>query len=59
MERHSADTRVVELGIACESCHGAGEAHVAANQNPLRRYRMHLGLGGDDATIVNPARLDH
>lgn len=50
------DTRVGELGIACESCHGPAGEHVAANQNPLRRYRLHWG-GKPDPTIVNPARL--
>jgi hypothetical protein len=52
-------TRSVELGIACEACHGPGEEHVAANASPLRRYREHFA--DDDAgdpTIVNPARLD-
>lgn len=50
------DSRVAELGIACEACHGPAEAHVAANRNPLRRYALHL-RGGGDPTIVNPARL--
>lgn len=49
-------TRVGELGIACEACHGPGEAHVAANHDPLRRWAYHLA--GRDPTIVNPARLD-
>lgn len=49
-------TRVAEIGIACEQCHGAAEAHIAANQNPLARYQHHLA--GGDATIVNPAKLD-
>ena len=49
-------TRVGEMGIACEACHGPGDAHIAANQNPLRRYWLHL-RGGADPTIVNPARL--
>lgn len=49
------DSTVAELGIACEACHGPGEAHVRANQNPLRRFQRHA-LGRDE-TIVNPARL--
>lgn len=51
-----ADTRVAELGIACESCHGPGLEHTEANRNTLRRYLRYL-LGGPDDTIVNPARL--
>jgi predicted CXXCH cytochrome family protein len=50
------ESKVAEIGIACEACHGPAEAHVAANQNPLRRYWQHL-RGGGDPTIVNPARL--
>jgi predicted CXXCH cytochrome family protein len=49
-------TELGEQGIACESCHGPAEAHVAANQNPVRRYLQHV-RGGGDPTIVNPARL--
>lgn len=52
------DTQAGELGISCEACHGPGEAHVAANRDPLRRYRLHA-RGEPDPTIVNPARLDH
>jgi hypothetical protein len=52
-----ADTRATEFGIACESCHGPGEAHTRANRNPLRRYTLHFRNRGDD-TIVQPARLD-
>lgn len=50
------DTRVAEFGIACESCHGPGEEHVRANQNPIRRLALHLGDGHDD-TITHPGRL--
>jgi predicted CXXCH cytochrome family protein len=49
-------SRVGEMGIACEACHGPAEQHIAANQNPLRRYLLHL-RGGGDPTIKNPARL--
>jgi predicted CXXCH cytochrome family protein len=53
---HLMSTRVGELGIACEACHGPGEAHVAANENPIRRYAMHWRRQ-PDPTIVNPKRL--
>ncbi|MDP6579851.1 MAG: hypothetical protein QF681_04265 [Vicinamibacterales bacterium] len=56
-ELQAIDTTVAEFGIACESCHGPAEAHIAANQNPLRRYSLHLG-GDDDPTIVQPSLLD-
>ncbi len=51
------DTTVAEFGIACESCHGPAQAHLAANRNPLRRYASHLA-GDGDPTIVQPATLD-
>ncbi len=50
------DTKVAELGIACEACHGPGAAHVLANSNPARRYALHLS-GQDDPTIINPGKL--
>ena len=50
------DTKVAEFGISCEACHGPGEEHVRRNRDPLRRYALHLGEGGDD-TIVQPAKL--
>jgi predicted CXXCH cytochrome family protein len=48
------DARVAELGIACESCHGPAEQHVARNADPLRRYFLYLG--GHDPTIHSPRR---
>jgi predicted CXXCH cytochrome family protein len=55
-QTHLMRTRSGELSIACEACHGPGEAHVAANQNPLRRYAQHWS-GRPDPTISNPKRL--
>jgi formate-dependent nitrite reductase cytochrome c552 subunit len=53
---NSMDSQVAEFGIACEECHGPGEAHVLANQNPARRYAMRDEKQIDD-TIVLPTRL--
>jgi hypothetical protein len=50
------ESQVAEFGIACESCHGPGDAHAQANRNPVRRYRLHL-TGGNDPTIVQPMKL--
>jgi predicted CXXCH cytochrome family protein len=47
----------VELGIACEACHGEAAEHVARHQNPLTRFAAHL-TDAPDPSIVNPARLD-
>ena len=59
-EMQAIDTTVAEFGIACESCHGPAQAHVEANQNPLRRYGLHFagGAGDGDPTIVQPTLLD-
>jgi len=49
-------TRVAELGVACEACHGPGEQHVRRYRDPLARYEAYAaGEGGED--ITNPARL--
>ena len=50
------DSEVAELGIACETCHGPGGTHAAANRNPLRRYWLHWS-DAPDPTINNPRRL--
>jgi len=52
------DTRVGELGIACEACHGPGENHVKRFKNPIQRYAFHLS-DRDDFSIVNPEHLNH
>ncbi|MFO0633893.1 MAG: cytochrome c3 family protein [Nannocystaceae bacterium] len=47
------DTRVVELGIACEACHGPARAHAEHHRDPVRRW---LARGVPD-DIVQPASL--
>lgn len=49
-------TRVGEMGIACEACHGPAEQHVALNRSPSERYLKHFGKKQESA-IVNPKRL--
>jgi hypothetical protein len=49
-------TKVAELGVACEACHGPGADHAARNASPLRRYLLQVG-GSADPTIRNPARM--
>ncbi len=50
------DTRVGELGVACEACHGPGAAHVARHRDPVERYVQHA-RNEADPTIVHPKRL--
>jgi predicted CXXCH cytochrome family protein len=52
------NTRVAELGIACEACHGPAEAHV--------KWERQLALAGSakekpaaDHKIIQPKNLDH
>ena len=51
------DTTVAEFGIACESCHGPAEEHIAAHRNPVQRYRQRL-VDAPDPTIIQPTLLD-
>jgi hypothetical protein len=50
------DSQVAEFGIACEACHGEGGQHIARNQNPVRRFKLHI-TGAPDPTITNASRL--
>ena len=47
-----ADTKIAELGISCEACHGPAEQHIAFHDDA-----NNAGLKSDP--IVNPAELDH
>ena len=57
-EHDVMDTHLAEFGIACEACHGPGEAHIASHRSPSVRYLTYLG-SRSDAKIVNPAQLSH
>ncbi|MGI8890549.1 MAG: multiheme c-type cytochrome [Chthoniobacterales bacterium] len=50
------DTKVSEFGIACEACHSEGGAHITANRNPIRRWKLHL-TKSDDPTIANAKKM--
>lgn len=45
-------SEVVELGIACEACHGPGRAHVQRHRDLLSRWRRDADAVPDD--IVQP-----
>jgi predicted CXXCH cytochrome family protein len=64
MKSRTAETTVAELGIACEACHGPGQAHVAAHELAPRELlstkAADVAAANDrgDATIVQPKRLE-
>lgn len=49
-------TRVAELGIACEACHGPGEAHVAWRREVRPESEEEHGTGLVDPSTLEPAR---
>lgn len=55
LHTHRADTTVAELGIACEACHGPGQAHIAAYRDVSGKRLAETAAV--DAAIVNPKRL--
>ncbi|CAN5385045.1 multiheme c-type cytochrome [soil metagenome] len=56
VEGNRWDSKVAEFGIACEACHSEGRDHIAANRNPLRRWKYHL-TKETDPTIANAKRM--
>ncbi|HQU45192.1 MAG TPA: cytochrome c3 family protein, partial [Pirellulales bacterium] len=53
----AAHTRVADLGIACEACHGPAERHVQLNRDRAAERLSDDAAPGDEQAIVNPARL--
>lgn len=47
------ESKLGEVGIACEACHGPAGEHLVRHQNPLRR----LLAEGSDGSIAQPGRL--
>ncbi len=52
------DSRVAELGISCEACHGPAERHMK-HQQALAKQPAAKKPAGPDTTIVQPRDLDH
>jgi predicted CXXCH cytochrome family protein len=50
------ESRVAELGIACEACHGPGRSHAEYFRNPLSRVRSEAAP--PSARLLNPAAVD-
>lgn len=53
------ESRVAELGIACEACHGPGAVHAQRMRNPFTRYLHHLRPDLPVADIVHPGKLPY
>ena len=56
---YARETKAADLGIACESCHGAGAAHVTARRATSAAETAKPSDGGSraDPTIANPGRM--
>ena len=48
-----SNTRVGEIGIACEACHGPAEAHVRKYRNPTNRLADRV-QHGEKHGVINP-----
>jgi predicted CXXCH cytochrome family protein len=57
LETGMLETRVGEFGIACEACHGPGEAHVNWQRKLSEMAPEQVAEAVDP--IVNPRKLDH
>ena len=51
-------TKVADLGIACEACHGHGQQHIAFHERGAADQRDNAGSRGQDP-ICNPASQSH
>jgi len=55
------ESRVADLGISCEACHGPAERHVERQQRLVRlpESERQAALDAEPLAIVQPADLDH
>ncbi len=56
-EAGSATTKVADLGIACEACHGPGERHVRLHRDRTANGSGEPGAEDDVQAIINPPKL--
>ncbi len=53
------DTTIAELGIACEACHGPGEAHIQYQRSLKDTSLAQANALVSQDPIINPATLPH